>query len=83
MNGRVCEGYTDSPGEAPEGCCPWFELWDDDASGATVVCGHRSALGLRVGPGVTALDTGCVWGGPLTAGRLEDGEIFQEPLADS
>jgi bis(5'-nucleosyl)-tetraphosphatase (symmetrical) len=82
-DGRVCEGYTGPPDEAPEGCRPWFELRDDQAAEVTVVCGHWAALGLHVGPGVMALDTGCVWGGPLTAARLEDGEIFQEPLADS
>jgi bis(5'-nucleosyl)-tetraphosphatase (symmetrical) len=81
-DGRVCEGYTGPPEGAPDGCHPWFELRDDPASGVTVVCGHWAALGLRVEPGVMALDTGCVWGGTLTAARLEDGEIFQEPLAD-
>jgi bis(5'-nucleosyl)-tetraphosphatase (symmetrical) len=33
-------------------------------------------------PGLMALDSGCVWGGSLTAVRLEDEEVFQEPLAD-
>jgi bis(5'-nucleosyl)-tetraphosphatase (symmetrical) len=81
-DGRVCEGYTGPPEGAPDGCHPWFELRDDHAAGLTVVCGHWSALGLRVQPGVLALDTGCVWGGTLTAARLEDGEVFEEPLVD-
>jgi bis(5'-nucleosyl)-tetraphosphatase (symmetrical) len=79
---RVCEGFSGPPEKAPEGCHPWFELRDDHAAGVTVVCGHWATLGLRLRPGLLALDTGCVWGGFLTAVRLEDGEVFQEPLAD-
>ena len=79
---RVCEGFSGPPEKAPEGCHPWFELRDDHASGVTVVCGHWATLGLRIQPGVMALDTGCVWGGALTAVRLADRKIFQEPLTD-
>ena len=39
--------------------------------GSRVVCGHWSALGLFMGLGVHAIDTGCVWGGYLTALRLD------------
>jgi bis(5'-nucleosyl)-tetraphosphatase (symmetrical) len=81
-DGRVCEGFSGPPDKAPEGCHPWFDLRDDEANGVTVVCGHWATLGLRAQPGVLALDTGGVWGGVLTAARLEDGKIFQEPLAD-
>ena len=80
---RVCEGFSGPPKRAPEGCHPWFELRDDHAAGVTVVCGHWATLGLRMQPGVVALDTGCVWGGTLTAVRLEDRQVFQEALADS
>jgi len=48
----------------------------------TVICGHWAALGLRLDGSLMAIDTGCVWGGLLTAIRLEDREIFQEQLAD-
>jgi len=82
-DGRVCEGFSGPPERAPEGCYPWFELRDDDDAGVRVVCGHWATLGLRIQPGVMALDTGCVWGGTLTAVRLEDQEVFHEPLADS
>jgi bis(5'-nucleosyl)-tetraphosphatase (symmetrical) len=81
-DGRVCERFTGPPEDAPEGCLPWFQLRDDRAARTTVICGHWATLGLRTRPGLLAIDTGCVWGGPLTAVRLEDQEVFQEPFAD-
>lgn len=46
---------------------PWFE-WDHRESGdVRVIFGHWSALGFVRGHGVVGLDTGCVWGGSLTA----------------
>lgn len=63
---------------APPGYVPWFELRDDPE---TLVCGHWSALGLKTTPKLAALDSGCVWGGKLTAMRLEDRALFQVPCA--
>ncbi len=60
--------------EAPPGYAPWFEFRDD---AETLVCGHWSALGLRLGPRLAALDSGCVWGGALTAMRLDDRAVFR------
>lgn len=57
-------------GKAPEGFMPWFDAPDRHTADATVVCGHWSTLGLLMRPDVIALDTGCVWGGKLTAARL-------------
>jgi bis(5'-nucleosyl)-tetraphosphatase (symmetrical) len=48
-----------------------------------VIFGHWSALGLLIRPKAIALDTGCLWGGPLTAIRLEDREVIQVECADS
>lgn len=61
----------------PEGYMPWFEVSKRASKDATVIFGHWSALGLKVLPNVIALDTGCLWGGPLTAIRLEDRQLFQ------
>jgi bis(5'-nucleosyl)-tetraphosphatase (symmetrical) len=61
---------------APPGYRPWFEMRDDDE---TLVCGHWSALGLHTSAKLTALDSGCVWGGKLTGLRLEDRALFQVP----
>ncbi len=78
-DGAPCEGFNGPPAEAPAGCVPWFEVEDRASRDATVVFGHWAALGFHRGPGVLALDSGCVWGGALTAVRLEDGEVFREP----
>jgi bis(5'-nucleosyl)-tetraphosphatase (symmetrical) len=63
--------------DIPEGYLPWFNLPQRNSAAATVIFGHWSALGLKVTPNVIALDTGCLWGGPMTAIRLEDRQIFQ------
>jgi bis(5'-nucleosyl)-tetraphosphatase (symmetrical) len=43
----------------------------------TIVFGHWSQLGLVAQPGVIGIDSGCVWGGALTALRLEDRTLYQ------
>lgn len=63
--------------DAPPGYRPWFEL--RPAGERPIVCGHWSALGLKLSERLVALDTGCVWGGSLTALRLEDRALFQVP----
>lgn len=69
--------------DVPTGYLPWFEVPGRASADATVVCGHWSALGLKVTPHVIALDTGCLWGGALSAVRLEDREIFQLACANN
>ncbi len=63
----------------PSGYMPWFAVPERASVDATVIFGHWSALGLVVQPKLIALDTGCLWGGPLTAIRLSDRKIFQVP----
>ena len=62
---------------APPGHLPWFELPGRKSAGAVLVTGHWSALGLKITPKLLALDSGCLWGGHLTAVRLEDRRVFQ------
>lgn len=57
-------------GKAPPGFLPWFDVPGRRTADTTVVCGHWSTLGLVMRPDLMALDTGCVWGGQLTAARL-------------
>ncbi|MFJ1253101.1 symmetrical bis(5'-nucleosyl)-tetraphosphatase [Cupriavidus sp. CuC1] len=60
----------DGPGYTPAGYMPWFDVPGRRTEDTTVVCGHWSTLGLVMRPNLMALDTGCVWGGKLTAARL-------------
>jgi len=62
--------------EAPAGYEAWYLTRRDDAS---IVFGHWSARGLILSSGIVGLDTGCVWGGPLSALRLEDRWLVQVP----
>ena len=80
-NGAMQLGFTGPPDQAPPGHIPWFRLRPRQSAQTTIYFGHWSALGLHQQDGVRALDTGCVWGGTLTALRLEDGKLFQEPCA--
>lgn len=61
---------------------PWFATpmprWRDHR----IVFGHWSALGLHREADCVCLDTGCVWGGSLTALRVEDDHIAQVPAAE-
>jgi bis(5'-nucleosyl)-tetraphosphatase (symmetrical) len=61
----------------PPGYKPWFE-WRPIEDTA-LVCGHWSALGLKLSERLAALDSGCVWGGRLSALRLEDRQLYQIP----
>ena len=66
---------------APTGYSAWFDVPGRRSADWTVICGHWSALGLRVESGLIALDSGCIWGGALSAVRIEDRRVFQVPCA--
>lgn len=67
--------------QAPAGYLPWFEVQGRRSAAAVLVTGHWSALGLRLEPNLLALDSGCLWGGKLSALRLEDRALFQVDCA--
>lgn len=67
----------ESAGAAPAGFLPWFAHPHRKTAGELIIFGHWAALEGKVDePGIHALDTGCVWGGHLTAMRLEDRQRF-------
>jgi bis(5'-nucleosyl)-tetraphosphatase (symmetrical) len=65
--------------KGPEGSdlLPWFDVPGRRTAGVTVVFGHWSALGLVLRPNLVGLDSGCVWGGKLTAVCLDDRALLQ------
>ncbi len=68
-------------GGAPEGYMPWFEVPGRRTQGTPVAFGHWSTLGLINRDDLLALDTGCIWGGHLTAVRVDGAtrEVIQIP----
>lgn len=60
-----------------QGYLPWFDIAGRRTEEVTVVFGHWSALGLVMRPNLLGIDTGCVWGGKLTAICLEDRSLLQ------
>ncbi|NOH96415.1 symmetrical bis(5'-nucleosyl)-tetraphosphatase [Vibrio sp. 99-70-13A1] len=67
------------PKEVTDGSyIPWFELPSRIKLEKTVLFGHWAALEGYSGKEVIGLDTGCVWGGELTALRWEDKKFFTQ-----
>jgi bis(5'-nucleosyl)-tetraphosphatase (symmetrical) len=64
---------------APDGSglLPWFDLPGRATEDTTVVFGHWSALGLLLRPKLIGVDSGCVWGGKLSAVRLDTRQVIQ------
>jgi bis(5'-nucleosyl)-tetraphosphatase (symmetrical) len=81
---RVCDSegamvlkFKGEPGEASAAWTPWFDMPGRRSRDHAIVCGHWSALGVRLRPDLLSLDSGCVWGRTLTAVRLEDRKPYE------
>jgi bis(5'-nucleosyl)-tetraphosphatase (symmetrical) len=74
VRGRIAFGDKGAPGTQRPGLYPWYEVPGQVRRDLRVVCGHWSTLGRFSGLGIYAIDTGCVWGGALTALRLDSEE---------
>jgi bis(5'-nucleosyl)-tetraphosphatase (symmetrical) len=70
-SGRLQLRYKGPLHSMPVELVPWFRAPARRSRGERIVCGHWSALGYFAEDGVLGLDTGCVWGGALTAQRLD------------
>lgn len=79
--GRLDFAHKGMPGEGEHGYHPWYALPQRRSHDLPIVFGHWSTLGLFRGYNVSAIDTGCLWGGSLTALRLEDREAFSLPCS--
>ena len=69
----------DGAGTAPAGFLPWFDVPGRRTADTPIAFGHWSTLGLLNQPALLGLDTGCIWGGKLTAARVDgvEREIIQ------
>ncbi len=80
--GRLDLKRKGSVADTPRGWFPWFDAPGRRSAEARVVIGHWSTLGLVLRDDLIALDTGCVWGGALTAVALDDPSCrWQVPCA--
>ncbi|HRO52239.1 MAG TPA: symmetrical bis(5'-nucleosyl)-tetraphosphatase [Alicycliphilus sp.] len=68
--GRMDFDSTESSAQAPEGLVPWFDAPGRRTRGTLIAFGHWSTLGWISRPDILGLDTGCVWGGALSAVRF-------------
>jgi len=71
--GAMEPAFKGPPGDAPPELVPWFDHPGRRSRDVRVVVGHWAALGLHLAADVAAIDTGCVWGGRLSALRLDGG----------
>lgn len=75
--------YNGPPDEAPDGAVAWYDAPGRRSRDVCVLFGHWAAHGFAYHyPDWVALDSGCVWGNLLTALRLDDMAVFQEPAVD-
>lgn len=79
--GRVNLKLKDSPEDTPGPFAPWFSHVGRRSADTRVIFGHWSTLGLLQKRNLLALDTGCVWGGSLTAVDLDDPAALPQSLA--
>lgn len=65
--------------DVPQGYMPWFDVPSRATKDTQVIFGHWSALGLQQRENIYALDTGCLWGGQLTAMNVHTKAVIQVP----
>lgn len=75
--GRLDLRFKGTIAQTPKGLYPWYAAPNRCDIEPDIVFGHWAALmGICPYPKLYALDTGCFWGGPLTALRLQDKQRF-------
>ncbi len=69
-NGRLDFANSGPIGSQSKGLLPWFDVPNRKSADMRIICGHWSTLGYYEGTNIYAIDTGCLWGGQLTAIKL-------------
>jgi len=70
VNGRLDFKNNGAVGSQPEHLMPWFSVPGRKSANMKIIFGHWSTLGYYHGHNCYAIDTGCLWGGQLTAIKL-------------
>jgi len=70
VNGRLDFDHSGPLGSQPKQLMPWFEVPKRKNADMRIIFGHWSTLGYYEGPNCYGIDTGCLWGGQLTALKL-------------
>ena len=71
QNGILNFSSNGAPGTIPEGAVPWFDVSNRKENNERLLFGHWSTLGKIKNTHIYPLDTGCVWGGELTALQID------------
>jgi len=72
LAGELDFNYKGAPGSQPEHLQPWYALPQRKSLDMRIIFGHWSTLGFYQGYNCFSIDTGCLWGGQLTALKLGD-----------
>jgi bis(5'-nucleosyl)-tetraphosphatase (symmetrical) len=81
-DGHAQLDYTGPPGKAPEGWKAWYTRSAVRSQGYRLLFGHWAQFGFYRAHDAVCLDSGCVYGGRLTALCLNDARVVQEEAAD-
>lgn len=85
IDGRLDLKVKAAPGAQPPDLLPWYAVPGRASRDTRILFGHWATLGLAAeataAHNVVHLDTGCVWGGRLSALRLDDGALYSVPSA--
>ncbi|MBL0422928.1 symmetrical bis(5'-nucleosyl)-tetraphosphatase [Ramlibacter sp. AW1] len=79
-DGTMLLKASGAPDQAPEGGMPWFTVPGRRTADICMAVGHWSTLGVVLRPDLLALDSGCVWGGCLSALRLHETDPLRHEL---
>jgi len=71
-DGELDFSQKGAPGTQPSHLMPWYTVPGRKSRDMRIIFGHWSTLGFYQGDNVISIDTGCLWGGQLTAVRLDD-----------
>ena len=79
LDGRLDFNQKGAPGSQPAELLPWFDHPDRLAEDEQIIFGHWSTVGQVDKDNIYPIDTGCVWGGSLTAFAIEDRQFIRCP----